>query len=69
MMKRHEIVAQITGLPPDAASLKGNALAVRRFDRGQDGQRIHMEDFAQVFGLFPDDKYSHRSYANIGAVL
>jgi serine/threonine-protein kinase HipA len=62
-------VAQIKGLPPDAASLEGNALAVRRFDRGQDGQRIHMEDFAQVFGLFPDDKYSHRSYANIGAVL
>jgi serine/threonine-protein kinase HipA len=28
-----------------------------------------MEDFAQVFGLFPDDKYGCRSYANIAAVL
>jgi serine/threonine-protein kinase HipA len=28
-----------------------------------------MEDFAQVFGLFPDDKYRHRSYANIASVL
>jgi serine/threonine-protein kinase HipA len=28
-----------------------------------------MEDFAQVFGLFPQDKYDHRSYANIAAVL
>ena len=28
-----------------------------------------MEDFAQVFGGFPDDKYEHRSYANIAAVL
>ena len=28
-----------------------------------------MEDFAQVFGLYPDDKYRHRSYANIAAVL
>ncbi len=28
-----------------------------------------MEDFAQVFGLFPDDKYGSRSYANIAAVL
>ena len=28
-----------------------------------------MEDFAQVFGLFPDDKYDSRSYANIAAVL
>ncbi len=28
-----------------------------------------MEDFAQVFGIFPDDKYKHRSYANIASVL
>ena len=28
-----------------------------------------MEDFAQVFGLFPDDKYGQRSNANIAAVL
>jgi serine/threonine-protein kinase HipA len=28
-----------------------------------------MEDLAQVFGLFPDDKYGHRSYANIASVL
>lgn len=28
-----------------------------------------MEDFAQVFGLFPDDKYGARSYANIATVL
>ena len=40
-----------------------------RFDRGPGGQRIHMEDFAQIFGLFPDDKYDDRSYANIAAVL
>jgi serine/threonine-protein kinase HipA len=62
-------VAEIEGLPPDAARLKGKALAVERFDRAAGGRRIHMEDFAQVFGLFPDDKYSERSYANIAAVL
>jgi serine/threonine-protein kinase HipA len=28
-----------------------------------------MEDFTQVFGLYPQDKYHHRSYANIAAVL
>ena len=28
-----------------------------------------MEDFAQVFGHFPDDKYEQRSYANIAKVL
>ena len=49
--------------------MEGKALAVQRFDRGPGGETIHMEDFAQVFGLFPDDKYGHRSYANIAAVL
>ena len=28
-----------------------------------------MEDFAQVFGLYADDKYEKRSYANIAQVL
>jgi len=61
-------VAEIHGLPPEAARMPGRALAVERFDRAS-GRRIHMEDFAQVFGLFPGDKYEQRSYANIAAVL
>ncbi len=62
-------VEKIHGLPQDAARLKGMALAVQRFDRAAGGQRIHMEDFAQVFGVFPDDKYEGHSYANLAAVL
>jgi serine/threonine-protein kinase HipA len=62
-------VANIRGLPPDAARMKGSALAVERFDRAGGSRRIHMEDFAQVFGLFPEDKYGSRSYANIASVL
>jgi serine/threonine-protein kinase HipA len=62
-------IRNIQGLPKDAASMEGKALSVKRFDRGPAGEHIHMEDFAQVFGLFPDDKYGHRSYANIAAVL
>jgi serine/threonine-protein kinase HipA len=62
-------VAEIHGLPPDAARLDGKALAVERFDRAAGGRRVHMEDFAQVFGLFPEDKYGKSSYANIAAVL
>jgi len=62
-------VADIKGLPRDAGRLDGNALAIQRFDRGPDGQRIHTEDFAQVFGVFPNDKYDRHSYANIAAVL
>ncbi len=62
-------VDQISGLPRDTRRLEGQALCVERFDRAEDGGRIHMEDFAQVFALFPDDKYRHRSYANIASVL
>ncbi len=62
-------VREIEGLPQDAGKMKGHALAVARFDRKPDGGRVHMEDFAQVFGVFPDDKYQKRSYANIAQVL
>lgn len=62
-------VADVDGLPADAARMTGQALAVERFDRAAGGQRIHMEDFAQVFGLYPDNKYGSRSYSNVAAVL
>ena len=46
-------------LPP----LNGTrALVVKRFDRDGD-RRIHQEDFAQVFGVDPDDKYAERDQA------
>ena len=41
-------------------------LAVERFDRGPDGQRIHMEEFAQVLRYEPRHKYGkgiHQDYA------
>jgi len=62
-------ISSIHGLPAEAARLTGNALAVERFDRGPGGKRIHMEDFAQVFGIFPEGKYKSVSYANIARVL
>ncbi len=62
-------VKEIEGLPRDARNTDGHALAVERFDRKPGGGRVHMEDFAQVFGVFPDDKYQKRSYANIAQVL
>lgn len=42
---------------------------MERFDRTTAGERIHMEDFAQVFGTYPEDKYERHSYANIASVL
>ena len=60
---------QIARLPQDVARMEGNALAVKRFDRTEHGGAIHIEDFAQVFGLFPERKYERASYRNIAEVL
>ncbi len=58
-------LSAVAGLP-DLGVLSGNqALAIKRFDRGDKGKRIHIEDFAQVYGLFPDAKHGKVSYANI----
>jgi serine/threonine-protein kinase HipA len=62
-------MAAIKGLPDEAHAPGIKALAVKRFDRVTGGEPVHMEDFAQVFGQFPNDKYKYRSYANIAAVL
>jgi serine/threonine-protein kinase HipA len=62
-------VGSIQGLPEQAHTVGGSALAVKRFDRLPDGTPVHMEDFAQVFGEFPNNKYKFHSYANLAAVL
>jgi len=59
---------EIDGLPDGIGVLKGPALAVRRFDRTRDGP-VHIEDFAQVFGVYPEDKYRKASSKNIASVL
>lgn len=58
----------IEGLPDGIGTLDGPALAIRRFDRTDEGP-VHMEDFAQVFGVYPDDKYEKASYRSIASVL
>ena len=60
---------RIAGLPYEMQDVEGSALAVRRFDRTEDGGRVHMEDFAQVFGRRPEGKYDGHSYANVADVL
>ena len=45
------------------------AFAIKRFDRNADGTAIHMEDFAQVFGVYPEDKYKKASMRNIAQVI
>lgn len=61
-------VKEIEGLPDGLGVTTGNAFVIRRFDRSDDGP-VHIEDFAQVFGVHPDDKYKKASYRSILHVL
>jgi len=56
-------------LPRDLPEAFGQSLAVRRFDRPHAGERVHIEDFAQVFGVYPEKKYHQASYGSIARVL
>ena len=62
-------VSDIGNLPGGIGTLKGQALAIERFDRLSDGTQIHIEDFAQIFGLYPEDKYRKASSMNIATVI
>ena len=62
-------VNDVGGLPADVAAIGGKALTVKRFDRSSDGHRVHVEDFAQIFGVYPRDKYKKASMVNIASVI
>jgi serine/threonine-protein kinase HipA len=62
-------VDAIGDLPEGVDALKGQAFAIERFDRLPDGPAVHIEDFAQVFGVYPADKYSKATAMNIAAVI
>lgn len=62
-------VSAIRNLPPEVGTLAGRAFAIRRFDRLDDGSPVHIEDFAQIFRLYPRDKYGKANYANIAQVI
>jgi serine/threonine-protein kinase HipA len=61
-------LSSVNGLPDEMAKLSGRALAVKRFDRTSKGS-VHIEDFAQIFGIYPDDKYKKASYRNLAEVI
>ena len=62
-------VEDIANLPEGIGRVGDTAVAVRRFDRADDGSAVHAEDFAQVFGVYPEDKYGRASYRNIAEVI
>lgn len=60
---------QINGLPKEMKRLGSHAFVIQRFDRDMDGKAVHIEDFAQVFGVYPEKKYRAASYRNIAEVV
>jgi serine/threonine-protein kinase HipA len=62
-------IEQLEGLPPEFEHLGKHVFAIKRFDRTEEGEMIHIEDFAQVFGIYPEKKYEGVNYKNIAMVL
>jgi serine/threonine-protein kinase HipA len=62
-------IDRISGLPSGINAIGKHAYVIKRFDRAANGERVHMEDFAQVFGVYPERKYDRASYRNIAEVI
>ena len=62
-------VKAIGNLPSGVDRLGDKAFIIERFDRRDDGSSVHIEDFAQVYGVYPEDKYKKASYRNIASVI
>jgi serine/threonine-protein kinase HipA len=63
-------VHDVANLPSGLGNLKGRqAYAIERFDRLPGGTAVHAEDFAQIFGVYPDDKYGKASMRNLARVI
>lgn len=63
-------ISEIDGLPHSVMSAQEQvAFAIRRFDRPEPGRRLHIEDFAQVLDLFPEQKYDHCNHETLARVI
>jgi len=60
---------EIQGLPEELRKEGGNAFAIKRFDRSETSNLVHIEDFAQVFNVYESKKYGHASYRNIAEII
>jgi len=62
-------IEEIEELPDGVERIGPSALAVKRFDRIDSGGAVHIEDFAQVFDIYPECKYERISYRNIAELI
>ncbi|MBO9507192.1 type II toxin-antitoxin system HipA family toxin [Thalassospira sp. A3_1] len=62
-------IRSISNLPDGVEKLGQKAFVIERFDRNDDGNVTHIEDFAQVFDVYPEDKYKKASYRRLISVV
>jgi len=62
-------VSSIDGMPTGIRTDLGDVFVIRRFDRTPDHKRVHIEDFAQVFRVYPANKYKKGNFDMIARVL
>jgi serine/threonine-protein kinase HipA len=62
-------IGDIENIPNGIRQFGYSAFAIKRFDRINGGGSVHIEDFAQVFGVYPSDKYMKASMRNIAEVI
>ncbi|MBY5940879.1 type II toxin-antitoxin system HipA family toxin [Halomonas sp. DP5N14-9] len=59
----------IDNLPEGIDKVGQRAFVIERFDRLSDGSAVHIEDFAQVYGVYAEQKYQKATMRNIAQVL
>jgi serine/threonine-protein kinase HipA len=66
-----EPISRLLNVPPELRDESGNAYVTARFDRPAPGKRVHMEDFAQILGTYPDyqGKYLKTNYESIANLI
>ena len=62
-------IQEVANLPVGVSNIQGQAFAIERFDRAANGSAVHIEDFAQVFDVYPAGKYNKASSANIVKII
>lgn len=60
--------ASIGNLPDGIDRLGDRAFVIKRFDRSGE-EAVHIEDFAQVFNVYAENKYKKASLRNIASVI
>ncbi len=62
-------IKKIGNIPEGIDGIGDKAFAIKRFDRLEDGTRVHTEDFAQIYGVYAQDKYNKANMRNIVQVI